>query len=402
MAMLDALLICGNALNIPLASESVQTVVTSPPYWGLRDYGKSAVSVWGGDVHCQHVWTTFKRTGLSGGTASNKVHVKGKGNFQIVDESEQAVCKKCGAWRGQLGLEPTPEMYTEHLVEVFREVRRVLKSDGTLWLNLGDSYAGSWGNYGAREGKQRSRIAERWHRSAYEDARRGWDGLPPTARAPGLKPKDLVGIPWRVAFALQADGWYLRQDIIWAKPNPMPESVKDRCTKAHEYIFLLAKSPRYYYNADAIRERVGVPTERAASFRHGGVYTGGQSFHNSARRGNETHGDGGRSLSLMGRNKRSVWTVATQPYGGAHFATFPPNLVEPMILAGSRPGDIVLDPFAGTSTVGKVALHWQRRFVGVELNPEYIALSLDRLTGVQIALVPAGPGCGAKARDEGN
>ena len=291
------MIVNANALHIPLADESVQCVITSPPYWGLRDYG--------------------------------------------VD--------------GQLGLESTPEEYISNMVQVFREIWRVLRPDGTLWLNLGDSYAGSGGAGGDYN----------------------------------LPAKNLIGIPWRVAFALQADGWYLRQDIIWHKPNPMPESVHDRCTRAHEYIFLFAKSSRYYYNADAIVEpAVGGHSATAASFRRGSgkrsipILPGKAATHRLSRPDVRYNGPT--------RNRRSVWTVATRPYRGAHFATFPPELIEPMVLAGSRPGDIVLDPFAGTGTVGQVCIKYGRRFIGIELNPDYIKLAQRRTSNVQIALLAIG------------
>jgi len=303
-----------NSLHIPLADGSVHMCVTSPPYWGLRDYGVS----------------------------------------------------------DQLGLEPTPEAYVADIVAVMREVWRVMRDDGTCWLNLGDSYAGSWGNYGAREGNQRSRIAERWHRPGYEDPRQGWDGLPPTAVVPGLKPKDLVGIPWRVAFALQADGWYLRSDIIWAKPNPMPESVTDRCTKSHEYIFLLSKSAAYRCDMDAIAEKSAYPGDNRAerSDTRKSVDPMCMDGGSRARTGNPT----GET-----RNKRSVWTVSTKPYAGAHFATFPPDLIEPCILAGAPAGGVVLDPFFGSGTTGQVAQALGRRYIGIELNEAYKPLQDERL-----------------------
>lgn len=282
--------------------QSVQTCITSPPYFGLRDYG--------------------------------------------VD--------------GQIGLEPTPEEYVARLVEVFREVRRVLRDDGTLWLNLGDSYARTGGtdrkvSASAKVGSTRNTLEQMSDRTS-------------KAASLGLKDKDLIGIPWRVAFALQADGWYLRQDIIWHKPNPMPESVRDRCTKAHEYIFLLSKSPRYYFDHEAIKEPAdpknhrkspGIRRTAPGSTPHGGPASGERTY--------ET------------RNRRSVWTVATRPYKGAHFATFPPTLIEPCVLAGSRPGDLVLDPFNGSGTTGVVALAQGRRYIGIELNPEYLALTEQRL-----------------------
>jgi site-specific DNA-methyltransferase (adenine-specific) len=221
------------------------------------------------------------------------------------------------------------------MVKVFREVWRVLKDDGTLWVNLGDSYAGS------------STIG--W-RAGNPDKNGGNSNRDGVGFVPGLKPKDLCGIPWRLAFALQSDGWYLRSDIIWHKPNPMPESVQDRCTKSHEYIFLLTKQERYYYNAKAIAEPVNADAMPELQ----------------------------RSQRQSLRNRRSVWTVATQPYAEAHFATFPENLIKPCILAGSRVGDTVLDPFAGSGTTGRVAIELGRSAMLIELNPKYAALARDR------------------------
>lgn len=360
-----------------MPDETVQCVVTSPPYFGLRDYGVA----------------------------------------------------------GQIGLEPTVDEFVQALVDVFREVRRVLRPDGTLWLNLGDSYNGSggaggdYGPGGLKEGQPRY----------------------PGRRLDGLKPKDLIGVPWRVAFALQADGWYLRSDIIWHKPNPMPESVTDRPTKSHEYLFLLGKSPQYYYDADAIREpHADVSVQRAAPHR---------SQAGRAERAGDVHRPGQppntlsleRALHQGGRNKRSVWMVATQPFPEAHFATYPPELVEPCILAGTspyacphcgapwkrvvertgvvhrreathtplhkptkvdstgwapatRPTDrfepgctcaendgsgrcIVLDPFWGSGTTGQVALEHGRVAWGCELNPEYVEISLRRLRRAQTTLL---------------
>ena len=310
----------GDSLDVlrTLDAESVQTCITSPPYWGLRDYGSE----------------------------------------------------------GQLGLEPTPEQYVENLVSVFREVRRVLRDDGTLWLNLGDSYAGSWGNQGRKPERGTQRPINGPMLTPVHDGRHGDPNASNTGQTPpGLKPKDLVGIPWRVAFALQADGWWLRSDIIWSKPNPMPESVTDRPTRSHEYIFLLTKSARYVYDADAIREEF--------------IEAGGQAMprdvHGSAMaragaNGQPDRGNlGGYPQTQAGRNKRSVWSVTTQPFPGAHFATFPPKLIEPCILAGSPPDSTVLDPFAGSGTTGLVALRHNRDFIGIELSAEYAEMARDRI-----------------------
>lgn len=245
-----------------LHEKSVRCVVTSPPYWGLRDYGVP----------------------------------------------------------GQIGLESELQQFINRLVGVFAEVRRVLTDDGSLWLNIGDGYTS--GNRG-------------WRAPDKKNPARAMEVRPDTPS--GLKPKDLLGVPWKLAFALQADGWYLRSDVVWNKPNAMPESVKDRPTRAHEYLFLLTKSERYLYNCDAVRE-------------------------------------------VNGRNRRSVWNVNTQGFSEAHFATFPPALIEPCILASTNPGDFVLDPFFGSGTVGLVCDSLARRYIGIELNPEYIGIAVRRLT----------------------
>lgn len=258
----------------------------------------------------------------------------------------------------QIGLEPTVDAYVAELVAVFREVRRVLADDGVLWLNLGDSYVAPRGNTAAKPGFD--------NKAAAGHAALNYAGTRPHD---GLKPKDLIGVPWRVAFALQADGWWLRQDIIWSKPNPMPESVTDRCTKSHEYLFLLTKSARYMYDAAAIAEpHTAIPfggKDKGYAASDLGHATP-QGIHGPSKRGEGRCGnpDGGR-------NKRSVWTVATQPYADAHFATFPPKLIEPCILAGSKPGDTVLDPFGGSGTTGQVAERFGRNAILIELNPAY-------------------------------
>ncbi len=395
-------IIVGDCLAVlkTLKSESIHCCVTSPPYWGLRDYG--------------------------------------------ID--------------GQLGLEPTPELYVAHLVEIFREVRRVLRDDGTLWLNLGDSYAGSHGTGGNPGDKQYTQPGSRSVRTR-----------PDTPS--DLKPKDLVGIPWRVAFALQADGWWLRSDIIWAKPNPMPESVMDRPTKAHEYIFLLAKSQTYYYDAHAIAEPIADGTMprslRGVSENHKNVngapgqapHTMNQPRPNIRKQdalGKSTYtgfNDRWRENPTSVRNKRSVWTVITKPFSGAHFATFPPDLIEPCILAGTSakgccpkcgaqwervvertshytkreeahaPNNcpskvdssgwdwptvkelgwsptcscgcepvpsVVLDPFFGAGTTGLVARKHGREYIGIELNPEYVEMAKRRIAREQPGLANLG------------
>lgn len=293
----------GNCLEImrSLPDCSVQCAVTSPPYFGLRDYGNPR-SVWGGQVdHCH-------------------------------DFSDQNYCK-CGAWHGCFGLEPSLKQYVANSVEIYSEVFRLLKDDGTLWLNIGDSFnAAGRSGQGTREGfKQGTNRA-----SAI-----GADHV--RASCDELKPKDLLGVPWRVALALQEAGWYLRCDVIWHKPNCMTESAKDRPTRAHEYIFLLSKAERYYYDAEAVKER--------------------------SRQGS----------GEPRRNRRSVWEINSANFDGAHFATFPPELIEPCILAGSPVGGLILDPFNGSGTTGEASLLNGRNYLGLEISPEYCELSKPRL-----------------------
>lgn len=319
-----------------LPDNSVDMCVTSPPYYGLRDYGTGR---WiGGDPNCPH----RRLSKYSDKTMTGHHQKELAGN--VGDAIYKTVCPICGAVREdkQIGLEETPEEYVQKLVAVFREVKRVLKDDGTLWLNIGDSYAGTDGGGSA-------------------------------------KSKDLIGIPWMLAFALRDDGWYLRQDIIWHKPNPMPEPVKDRCTKSHEYIFLFSKSPRYYFDYESIQEDSlckDDPRNGEGRIAYEGKRTEGEDPH--AQQSFVTVNDK--------RNKRDVWTVATRPIKDAHFATFPEALIEPCILAGCRPGGVVLDPFFGSGTTGRVAVKHGRGYIGIELNPEYIDIEKKRLDGVQTAL----------------
>ncbi len=284
----------GNCLDKlkELSGQSINTCITSPPYWGLRDYGEDK----------------------------------------------------------QLGMEDTPEEFVNNLVEVFREVKRVLRDDGTVWLNLGDSYSSG----GRTTTTNQSLRGDKDY------------GVTRPKPSKGIKPKDLIGIPWRVAFALQKDGWYLRQDIIWNKPNPMPESVKDRCTKAHEYIFLLSKSPKYYFDNEAIKEDAKFPDGP-----------------NTPKSIKAVDGVYSKNLQKIGanpkRNKRSVWTVTTKPFKGAHFATFPMDLIEPCVLAGCPENGTVLDPFGGSGTTGIVASNHNRKAVLIELNTEYIEIARQRI-----------------------
>lgn len=340
-----------------LPDQSVQCVVTSPPYWGLRDYGVP----------------------------------------------------------GQLGLEKTPDLYVQSMVAVFREVRRVLRDDGTLWLNLGSSYFGGGNGGGGSFASERPGWSvfggigpnPSRHESECRNQGTGTEGMAWLNYTSRLKPKDMVPIPWMVAMALQADGWYLRSDIIWSKSNPMPESVTDRPTKAHEYIFLLSKAPRYYYNHVAIRNPPSEALLKQVADGYSGKDTkdfeasGAQSasgtkariVENARKKIDKQRGHGRRhdgfnarwgaltraEQMALGSNKRSVWTISPKPFKGAHFATFPPDLVEPCILAGSKPGDVVLDPFGGSGTTGMVAKQHGRDAILIELNPAYIPLIEQRI-----------------------
>lgn len=329
-----------------MPSESVNCAVTSPPYFGLRDY---QTATWqGGNSGCDH--QSSDRQGKTGQRADRTFTA----NIPFRDS-----CGKCGAIRidSQIGLEPSPDEYITAMVEVFREVRRVLRDDGTVWLNLGDSYAndGKWG--GNTGGKHAGGL------------RGTKGGLGREKRFTGLKPKDLMMIPHRVAIALQADGWYVRMDIVWSKPNPMPESVTDRPTKAHEYLFLLSKSQTYYYNGDAIKEETSYPVGSRPDQKQGEF--------NGKRKESGLH-DSFRAIRDL-RNKRSVWTVATKPYPDSHFAVFPPDLIRPCILAGCPVGGTVLDPFAGSGTTLQVARESQCKSIGIELSEEYCELIKKRL-----------------------
>lgn len=331
------MIITGDALLSlqQIEDETVDCCVTSPPYYGLRDYGAD----------------------------------------------------------GQIGLETTPQEYIEKLVLIFREVRRILKKDGTLWLNMGDSYAGS--------GKGRNKDGRPCKgNSISRDNNNKFGGTLFSSKRSEFKRKDLMGIPWELALALRNDGWYLRQDIIWYKPNCMPESVKDRCTKSHEYIFLLSKSDKYYFDYEAIKEpAVGfdnsppagskgtaTPNSRrrkgnAKTFRGGGVYVGGNAFENSTTVERDSKGNTENLTGL--RNKRDVWFVSTHGYSDAHFATFPEKLIEPCILAGSKKGGIVLDPFVGSGTTAAVAIKNERKYIGIDINPDYTVIAKERILKIR-------------------
>lgn len=348
-----------------LDEKSINTCITSPPYYGLRDY---QTGTWeGGDPNCTHQ----RMTKISKDTSTGHRGMYDQGNV-VGDAIYKTTCNKCGATRKdkQIGLESTPDEYVQQMVEVFREVRRVLRDDGTVWLNLGDTYS----NF--KDSKSTPQTLSKGTQSA--QANEIDEGLsvsrdPRTLKQAGLKNKDLIGIPWRVALALQADGWYLRQDIIWHKPNPMPESVKDRCTKSHEYIFLLSKQPNYYYDYEAIKEK-------AKGERWGGNKP--INMNNTKDIDNQFSGlTRKRKMLFDERNKRSVWTVNPKPYKEAHFAVFPTELIEPCVLAGCPEGGTVLDPFGGSGTTGLVADRHKRNAVLIELNPDYIDIAGDRLKG---------------------
>ncbi len=393
--MPDGWLIQADARHLPLRDGCVNCCVTSPPYWGLRDYGTARWE--GGDPACDH-----RKPGATK-VFGNPLFNENRPSRELTDTvGYRDICGKCGASRidAQLGLEPTPDAYVANLVAVFRGVRRVLKDDGTVWLNLGDSYAGSWGNYSGEkrgQGGQRPVVVGSLPSPA-------WDGREherPAAsqKQDGLKPKDLVGIPWRVAFALRADGWYLRSDIIWSKPNPMPESVTDRPTKAHEYLFLLAKSERYYWDRASVAE----PHKAESVARRGRTRTGGK-FLDSG--GGQPHGNAHSITTRLdhclhpdGRNIRSVWTVATQPTPDAHFATFPEKLIEPCILAGCPMGGMVMDPFVGSGTTLKTAARLGRRAVGLDLNWDYLLMARKRSAQAGLFCVVAPSSCDRTGRD---
>ena len=385
-------IICGDSLEKlkELPDGVADCCITSPPYYGLRDYGTGK---WvGGDPNCNHetakMSTRFERT-------MTKTSAKQMTNVGSDVKQYIRVCPACGAVREdkQIGLEETPEEYINKLVSLFREVKRVLKDDGTLWVNIGDSY----------NGQKKGNTETNKHKGVVTDTfeKKLWNGA---------KEKDMIGIPWMLAFALRNDGWYLRQDIIWHKPNPMPESVKDRCTKSHEYIFLLSKQQHYYFDYEAIQEEATgydgrKDTMNKGSQKYLAEYMPNQSgitmasrpherwqYKNLAEKGQQTHtmherrAEGKPDIIYPVRNKRDVWDVCVKPNHDAHFATFPEDLVRPCILAGSRKGGVVLDPFFGSGTTGRVAREYGRNYIGIELNPEYVEIAKHRAVEVQLSI----------------
>jgi DNA modification methylase len=344
-----------------LPDASVQTVVTSPPYWGLRDYGTANWT--GGDESCEHIKDPSK-TKKFGNDEFNKNRPSREAT-KLPGYYYKDLCESCGAIfeDNQIGLEQSPDDFIEQLCVVFDEVWRVLKDDGTIWVNLGDSYSAMRDSKASPDSLRTgegTRVGSAANRN------------PENLRKAGLKHKDLVGIPWRFAFAMQARGWYLRSDIIWHKPNPMPESVTDRPTKSHEYIFLMTKAPRYYYDHEAIKEDAIWAEEKRAGK--------GRLHYDGKRQGEKGTGQENFVSIVDKKNKRSVWQVNVKGYKEAHFATYPTELIEPCILAGSKEGDTVLDPFSGSGTTGEVALKHGRNYIGLELNPDYAAISEKRIT----------------------
>ena len=358
----------GNSLDIlkTFEDESIDCCVTSPPYYGLRDYGTGK---WvGGDPNCPH----RRLSKYSDTTTTGHAQEELRGN--VGDAIYKTVCPLCGAVREdeQIGLEETPEAYIYRLVQLFHEVKRVLKKGGTLWVNIGDSYVGS-GSRGSDNTVYNDDYIQGGNIGSLN-----MSNIPKFNSNGIYKNKDLIGIPWMLAFALRADGWYLRQDIIWHKPNPMPESVIDRCTKSHEYVFLLSKSDKYYFDYEAIQEKANIQNiSRDIKF-------GGTKYGDNDNKGFEIYSGNPyipkiNDKQYLVRNKRDVWSIKPSHYKEAHFATFPEELIYPMIIAGCPKGGVVLDPFMGSGTVGVVAKHNYRNYVGCELNPEYVKMAEHRI-----------------------
>ena len=419
-----------------IEAETVQAVITSPPYWGLRDYDLPPV-VWHADALCEHDWRL--ESGRVTGGAERSAQSLWPTGPAPEGQSERATCARCGAWRGGLGQEPLPDClgwaqdeecarcYVCHMRRVVRHLKRVLRPDGVLWLVLGDSYMGSWGNYAPGSQRQEDFGGARWERAAYA-GRRDWRPVT-SLPIPGLKPKDLVGIPWRVALALQADGWYLRSEVIWHKPNAMPESAADRCARDHEHVFMLTRQPKYFFDDYPIRLPHKQLVERPDKLRRVEEGRDYEMLPDSKKRaGQYAKGSNLRKSFLPGgRRRRTVWTVPTRQHDVPHFATYPEALVEPMILASTsaygqcvecgapwrrvvsgtvskpevswEPGcecgadvepQIVLDPFVGTGTTGVVARRLGRRFIGIELKEEWARLAEERIGHAQVPLFAGG------------
>ena len=391
---------CGDCREVMATypDDSVDLVVTSPPYWGLRDYGGSP-QVYGGNPTCEHQWVDKKaklnnenRQGLS----SNTLNVGEKAqNLHGYGESLQSYCFKCGAWRGSLGLEPHPQMFIDHLVEISREIKRVIKPSGSFWLNLGDTYCsmkGSMNNVGGGETSLPQKAFKELTRNQNPNRMLKLDGG-------WLQPKQLLGIPWRVAAALQDDGWILRNCVIWFKPNHMPESVKDRLTKSYEFFFFFVKQRKYYFNLDTIREPAttkpwttepGKYKENNPRASYSGKFSDVDTSILTSPRARQVDRENVSYYHPNGKNPGDVWEIPTQPFPGSHFAVFPPDLIEPIIKSSSPKKGIVLDPFAGSGTALRVARKLGRSFIGIELNPEYAAMCEQRVRADTYTKPPEG------------
>ncbi|MCZ6655524.1 MAG: site-specific DNA-methyltransferase [Planctomycetota bacterium] len=357
-----------------LPDQSVDCVVSSPPFWALRDYGESAAVIWDGDQKCDHEFFEYgarlaheNRQNLDGGTIGNpkyreKLH--GFGNAMA------GFCSKCSAWKGQLGLEPIFELYLAHLLQIFGEIERVLKPTGTLWLHLGDTYSGSWGNYAPNgiKGTQRARTkaGQRWQRKAYQDTRL----RPASSFQQSVKEKSLCVIPERFAVALLERGWILRNTVIWHKPNCMPSSAKDRFTVDYERLLFFVKSKKYFFDQQCEQH-----PNRNSGNKQRKIYNQGQNARMNTHMGESIPWE----PNSCGRNKRCVWKIATKPFSKAHFAVFPEQLIETPIRAGCPQGGLVLDPFMGSGTTAVVAKKFGRNFLGFEINPQYVKMAGQRL-----------------------
>lgn len=368
----------GNNLDVlkELPEESVQCIVTSPPYWGLRKYDGEQGRVWGGNADCEHEWGELLPEHHPGQVEQTKwKNAEAAGKGQTAKSGQY--CQLCGAWRGAYGLEPTPQMYVEHTVEILREIRRVLRKDGVCFWNVGDSYAGSGeGSGGNLKGNEHGQHTN-------------MKGIRPKIRLNILKPKDLCLIPQRVSIAVQDDGWYVRSIIIWSKKNPMPESVKDRPTTSHEYILMLTKSKDYYWDQEAVREENSPTSDKW-----------GKSVPSKTAKaqGNGKHGvDSFLTKEIPrdqiidkyynnGRNIRSVWEFSTEPYPDAHFAVFPSELPKRCIMAASKEGDIILDPFAGSGTTGMVAKQLNRKSILIDISETYCKLEVKRVSSISLPM----------------
>jgi len=402
--------LCGDNREVmkTLPGGSIDIAVTSPPYWGLRDYGEIE-SIWGGDPDCDHEWVNTPPP-----RQRNEADIQDPDSKQATmrgtnyNAQEGNVCTKCGAWRGQLGLEPHPQMFIDHLIEVSQEIKRVIKPRGSYWLNLGDTYfGGGGGNYGTGRSAEQAPHPKNFTSKIQQT---DW-----------LQPKQLLGIPWRVAMALQEDGWILRNCVIWYKPNHMPESVKDRLTKSYEFMFFFVKQRKYYFNLDKIREpyaessiqRINQPTimRQMGGDKQHELYGDAPGHGNrpadilkglaknltkhevaTGRIGNFSYDDPlhNKAYHPKGKNPGDMWEIPTYPFPGAHFAVFPPALIEPIIKAGCPKNGVVLDPFAGSGTALRVARKLGRRFIGIDINPEYVEMCERRVRADSYSPPPEG------------